>query len=321
MIIKSTAWYSINKRVHVSKSFDLEKLKQKLSVVASNAERKFNYLVECINRFGFAGIAWWFKTQSQLDEFNLALQVLRKDLEQDDINLLLIEQTFTDFIVPEEDLGHVYWYTDAHNKLNVFSKKLLEKKIFDIKLLQLAMNEMKFISQSNEFHQLYQLQNIQQRVNDMYQQLQQKIVEQQSLEKQKIEKDKKSLEVDLAKQEADKAAAIVKNKMMESIKIKEKRLAIIEDKKRKEAEKEVIEIKIKEQNDQAEIRAKEADVERQSKLQESYRELELKEMIKSLPLEDLIEMLHHKIEDKKILTFIQLDQLSKLKHTIEDKKA
>ncbi len=304
----------------MSKSFDFDKFKQQTSIFIGMVGRKFAYLMDCINRFGFSGVSWWFKTHGQSDQLKIALEDLRTELDSEEANLLLIEKKFSDFIIPEDDLGHVYWYTDAHNKLMVFDKKLTETKIFDIKLLQLAMNEMKFIGESNEFHQLYHLENIQQRVNDMYQELQQKISQQQSFEKQNIEIEKQKQIVDLEKSKADKAASVAKAKMMESVKIKEKRLAIIEEKKRQVAERETVAIKIQEQNEQAEISAKKAEVERQTKLQESYRELEIKEKIKELPLEELIEMVKHQIEQKKILTFIQLDQLSKLKSVIEDKK-
>ncbi len=305
----------------MSKSFDFEQLKHQISVFFDVARRKFAYLMDCINRFGLAGISWWFKTQRQEDEFKIALADLREELAGAKVCLLSVEKTFSDFIIPEEDLGHVYWYTDAHNKLASFEKTLADKYKFDIKQLQLAMNELKYIGQSQEFHQIYQLEDIQQRIKDMYQELQQKIVEQQSLERQKIEIDKQQQVANLAQADADKAAAVAKTKMMEAVKIKEKRLAIIEEKKRQLAEKETTELRIREQNEQAEIKAKEAEIERQSKLQASYRELEIKEKIKELPLEELIEMVNQQIEQKKILTFIQLDQLSKLKQTIEEKKA
>lgn len=305
----------------MSKSIDFVKIKSQITLLSGIVRRKFAYFMASVNRFGFTGIAWWFKTHGQIDELEIALADLRAHLEQDGIDLLIVERTLTDFIIPEEDLGHAYWYTEAHNKLVKFEEHLTEKKQVNIKLLKLAMNELKYISQSDNFHQIYQLTNIQQRVKIMYQDLQQKIVEQQSLEKQQLDADKQKYQVALAQQDADKAASIAKAKMMESIKIKEKRLAIIEEKKRQIIEKEVVELKIKEQNEQAEIHAKQAEIERQTKLQQSYRELELKEKIKELPLEELIEMVNQQIVNKKILTFIQLDQLAKLKHSIEDKKA
>jgi len=305
----------------VSKSVDFEKIKQQTAVFIGVVKRKFVYLIDCINRFGFNGVVWWFKTHAQIDELKIALDDLRAELENEDVSLLIVERILGDFKLPEEDLGHVFWYTDAHKKLDAFETKLTDKKIFDIKLLQKAMNELKFIGQANQFHQNYQLEAIQQRIKDMYQVLQKKIVEQQALEKQKLEADKKQQVADLAKSESDKVAAIAKAKTIEAVKIKEKRLAIIEEKKRQELENQAQELKMKEQNEQAEIRAKEAEAERQSKLQESYRELEIQEKIKELPLEELLDIVNQKVENKTILTFIQLDKLSKLQHTMEQKKA
>ncbi|MBV1908747.1 MAG: hypothetical protein KUG78_05460 [Kangiellaceae bacterium] len=305
----------------MSNKFDFDKIKKQLAITYSDARRKFVYLMDCINRFGFSGIAWWLKTHKQKDSFELALEILRSELEKQTVSLDVVEKTFADFIVPEDDMGHVYWYTDAHKKLCKFESALDKSKGFSVKLLQDAMNELKFIGQSKEFHQLYQLEAIQQRVNDMYHELQQKIIDQQSIERDKIEADKQRHVSEIARQEAEKAASIAKAKMMESVKVKEKRLAIIEEKKRQQAEKEAAELKITEQRELAETSAKEAERERQAKLQESYRELELKEKMKELPLEEIIEMAHSQIVNKKILTFIQLDQLSKLKQTIEDKKA
>ena len=305
----------------VTKSVDFDQIKQKLLLFWAEALRKFAYLLVCINRFGLSGLSWWFKSQAQQDEFEVALSQLRIDLAADDVDLRCIDKTFTDFIVPEEDLGHVYWYSDAYKKLEAFESKLARNKVVDIKLLQQAMNELKYIGQSDDFHQHYHLEDIQDRVNVMYQELQAKIVEQQSIERAKIENDKQNKVVALAEAEVAKAEAIAKAKMMESVKMKEKRLAIIEQKKKQLAEKDTAEIRRKEQNELAEIQAKQAETERQAALQKSYADLEIKEKMKELPLEELIEVVNQKIEHKKILTFIQQDQLSKLSNTIQDKKA
>jgi len=157
-------------------------------------------------------------------------------------------------------------------------------------------------------------------VSVMYQELQQVLAEQQLIEKQKNELEKQKQKSQLARAEADKKESEAKLKMMDGIKIKEKRLAIIEDKKRKLAEREVSELKIKEQKSLAEIAIKEAEAKRKDELQQSYHELELKESAKELPLEVLVEVVKRKIENKKILTFIQQDQLTKLKQAIENKK-
>lgn len=305
----------------MSQKFNIEKLKHQATIAYQDIRRRLAYLTDCINRFGFSGIAWWAKTQNQKDKFDAAITLFKAEFEQGKVNLLGMEQLFGQYIVPEEDLGHVFWYTDAHNKLKKFEEDFDKSGEFSIKLLKLAMNELKFISQSNEFHQIYGLEAIQQEVKNMYDELQQKIVEQQSIEREKTLVEKQNAVNELARLEAEKAASEAKAKMMESVKIKEKRLAIIEEKKRQLVEKESAELKMQEQRELAEINAKEAEQQRQAKLQESYRELEIKEKMKELPLEEIVEMAHNQIVNKKILTFIQLDQLTKLKQAIEDKKA
>jgi len=305
----------------VNKSIDFEQIKQNLLIFLAYARRKFVYLLVCVNRFGLSGVQWWFKTQAQQDEFELALKHLRSELAAEEVDLKLVEKTFLKFTIPEEDLGHVYWYSDAYRKLREFEFKLDKEKVVDVTMLRQAMNELRFIGQSNDFHKTYHLEDIQNRINVMYQELQSKIADQQSIERANLDSDKQQQVVALAEAEAAKADALVKAKMMENIKIKEKRLAIIEEKKRQLAEQDSAEIKRKEQNELAEIQAKQAETERQAALQQSYVNLEIKEKVKQLPLEELIEVVNQKIEDKKILTFIQQDQLSKLGHTIEEKKA
>jgi hypothetical protein len=304
----------------VSKAFDIEKFKQSCSTLWGIVQQKSRYLSHCISRFGGAGISWWFKTHQQQDEFKVALKDLRRELEDDAVQFDLVEKVFSGFIVPEEDLGHVYWYTDAHNKLKSFEKKLDETSVFDAKMLKQAMNELKFIGQSDEFHEIYQLKDVQQKVKIMYQDLQQKIAEQQSIEREKVSLESQRKAADLAAKEAEKAASLAKAKMMESMKVKEKRLAIIEDKKRQQVEKELTEVRMKEQNELAEQQAKTAEIARQEKLQDSYRALEIEETLNNMPLEEVIEMVNNKIENKHILNFVQLDQLSKLKATIEKKE-
>ncbi|MCF6193535.1 MAG: hypothetical protein L3J46_04290, partial [Kangiellaceae bacterium] len=71
----------------MSKSVDFEQIKQKLLIFVAHARRKFVYLLVCLNRFGLSGPQWWFKTQAQQDEFELALAQLRVDLAAEEVNL------------------------------------------------------------------------------------------------------------------------------------------------------------------------------------------------------------------------------------------
>ena len=120
----------------MSQKFDLDKFKQQARVVFDNVKRKCVYLIDCVNRFGLQGISWWFKTHQQRDVFLAALDRLRQELQKEDVKLLIVEQAFSEFTIPEDDLGHVIWYTDAHNKLIKFEKHLDETSEFNTKLLQ-----------------------------------------------------------------------------------------------------------------------------------------------------------------------------------------
>ena len=284
-------------------------------------QRKSAYLLECINRFGFTGFIWWLKTHGQNDELKESIEDLIESFEDPTTPLNLVQQVLENYKLPEEDFGHIMWYSDAHNKLMSFQNTLLKKQKFEINLLQSAMNELKYIGSANEFHQYYGLESLQKKVKDMYQELQESIHKHETLNYQEIEAQKLQSEVDIKQSEADKVKAKAKIKTMEAVKIKEKRIAIMENKKRKLAEIELKELEIKKQNDKAEFDAKEAEAKRQASLQASYRELEVEEKIKEMPLEELITLVDNQIEKKQILTFIQLEKLDRLKQTIESKKA
>lgn len=301
--------------------FEIEQVKTKLSNFGKLSQRKFAYLLKCINRFGANGAFWWLKTHGQNDDLKESVQDLLTSFENPMTPLNLVQQVLDNYQLPDEDLGYVMWYSDAHNKLLNFQAVLEKKNSFDVSLLQSAMNELKYIGQAQEFHQYYGLELLQKKVRDMYQQLQESIDKNQALNYEKLEADKRQLELTLKQGELDKLKAKAKIKTMEAVKIKEKRIAIMENKKRKMAEIELVELEIKKQNEQSEFDAKKAEAKRQASLQESYRELEIAEKIKEMPLEKLVSLVNTQITNKKILTFIQLAQLDKLKEAIDAKKA
>jgi hypothetical protein len=304
----------------VSQKFDIGQVKANILIFGKLCQRKTAYLIECINRFGFQGALWWLKTHSQYDELKESIQDLLTSYEDPQTPLNLVQQVLDNFKLPEEDLGYVHWYSDAHNKLLNFLAVLEKKDKFDERLLQSAMNELKYIGQANEFHQYYGLEALQKKVKDMYQELQESIHKNQVLNFEKLETDKRNAELTLKQGDLDKLKAKAKIKTMEAVKIKEKRMAIMEDKKRKMAKIELVELEIKKQSEKAEFDAKEAEANRQASLQESYRALEITEKIKEMPLENLVNLVNTKITNKKILTFMQLAQLDKLKETIDAKK-
>ncbi|MGB0495345.1 MAG: hypothetical protein ACPGJI_03230 [Kangiellaceae bacterium] len=305
----------------MSQKLDIDQIKEKLTNFGKLCQRKFGYLLKCINRFGISGVFWWIKTNAQHDDLNESIQDLLTSYEDPETPLNLVQQVLDNYKLPEEDLGHVMWYSDAHNKITLFQSTLEKKQKFDLSLLQSAMNELKYIGLANEFHQYYGLESLQQKVKSMYQDLQESINKHQAIDYQKLEAEKLQSEASLKQAETDKVKAKAKIKAMEAVKIKEKRIAIMENKKRKMAEIKLQELEIQKQSEQAEFAAKESEIKRQERLQESYRELEITEKIKEMPLEDLVSLLNTQVSKRKILTFTQLAQLDQLKQTIESKKA
>jgi preprotein translocase subunit SecD len=204
--------------------------------------------------------------------------------------------------------------------LTQFETELTDSKHFNKRTLEAALKELRFIKEANEFHQNYGLEHLQQRVAEMYQSLQKEIVEFKQLEKDKLNAAKEAEKTEQLKLEKEKAEAEAKKAMAQNIAIKEKRLAIAEEKKRKIAEKEAIEAKRIQQEEEAEIQAKQAEIERQKKLQDSYIELQLEEKIKSMNPETLLNLALEQIEKADSLSFMQGDLLQRIETLIQRHK-
>lgn len=282
------------------KSFDFEKLKQQTHDFSKAWQKKLVYLSDSVSRSGKEGVSIWLKSHHQIEELTAAIEELVLASEEDDFSLLQVDTTLSSFVIPEEDRDQAEWYKTAHNYLKSFEKKLIESKEFDLKLLEAGLNELKFISQSDDFHRLYRIQPIQEKVTKVYQDLQQAIADYKALEKEKLSLQKENNTLESEKLQAKKAEAEAKKAMMENIKIKEKRIAIIEDKKRKIAEKELLEAQGIQRQKDAEIEAKKAEHQRQEKLQEAYVDLQLEEKISQWGVEELINKVFAKLEDSEI---------------------
>lgn len=289
----------------------LTKLAQRTKKFASLWQKKLRYLSEAISRSGKKGINHWIKFHPQIEEFEGAIGELIRASEQESFNLLQVDTTLRCFNLPEEDRDQHGWYKTAHHYLFEFEQKLIQENRFDIKALQAALNELKFISQSNEFHIRYNLQSIQEKVIKVYQNLLQMIREHKIQEKEKANAEKESHRLKMAQAEENKAKAEAKKVMLENIKIKEKRIAIIEDRKRKAADKELIEAENIRQQENAEIEAKRAEIERQNKLQEAYIDLQLEEKISHWDISDFAEKLTIKL-DQTSLTEQQKHRMQQL---------
>ncbi|MCW8878863.1 MAG: hypothetical protein OQJ89_06875 [Kangiellaceae bacterium] len=284
----------------MTKSIDLDEIKKRAAEISDTWQKKLGHLSDSVSRMGRDGFSHWLKSHNQIDELAEALEELLKASSDDDFQLIHVHTTLSSFVLPEEDLGQAEWYLTAHNCLLSFEKKLTEEKRFERKLLEAVIKELKFISQADEFHQCYQLQSIQQMVTTLYQSLQSEILEFKNLEKEKLAAQKEQEKLELARLETKKEEAAAKKAMMENVKIKEKRIAIIEEKKRKVAEKELLEAKQKQEMQQAEVNAKKAEQDRQAKLQDAYVDLQIEEKIGQWDLSDLIAKLRKRLESENL---------------------
>ncbi len=283
-----------------TKSFDFDKLKKQSARFSKKWQKKLHHLSESVSRSGLDGANHWLKSHDQIDELQEALADLCKAAEEKNFRLTQVETTFSSFAIPKEDSGQAEWYKIADQLLSDFEKSLLEKKKLDNRKLQLAINELKYISQADEFHQRYHIESIQEKVTAVYNSLLNSINEFKSLEKNKAKKQNEHEKLELAKLEAEKAKSQAKKSMMEGLKIKEKRLAIIEEKKRRIAEKELFESQSKVETEQSELQAKKAESERQAKLQDAYVDLQIEEKISHWSLKDTVKILQRKLDQNSI---------------------
>ncbi|MET1257167.1 hypothetical protein [Aliikangiella maris] len=280
----------------MNQSVDLNKLKAQAKVLQQRWRKKLSYLSDSISRSGMEGAAHWLKTHNQIEQLKEALEDLLKTSNDPEFRLSQVDTTLNSFTLPEEDQQQAEWYKTADLLLTSFQAKLINDKLFDKTLLAKALNELKFISEANEFHERYQIDSIQQQVIQVYQELLKELAEFKQFEKEKLAQQQEQEKLQLAQLAKDKAEAEAKKVMLESVKIKEKRIAIIEEKKRKIAEKELLESQAQIDYQQSEIKAKQAEEERQAKLQDAYVDLQLEEKINQWSLGDVVNVLKEKLD-------------------------
>jgi hypothetical protein len=284
----------------VANSPDFEKIKQNLVRKADSGKKRLSHLYDLASREGWHGIGHWFKSQNEIEQLSGAIDELIIASEDEDFTLLQVDSVLNSFKLLDEDKSQAEWYKTAHCLIEEFQQRLVENKLFDLKKLQAVCKELKFISEATEFHERYRLQPIQEKVIAMYKDLEQHINDYKSLEKQRIELKNNQDKIKQAELEKSKAQAEAKKAMLESVKIKEKRLAIIEEKKKKMADKELLEAQQANELKMAEIESKRSEQARQEKLQEAYIDLQLEEKIMQWDAKDVAEILTKKLADSSL---------------------
>ena len=145
----------------LNNSAESGQFKKRLAEFIDNWQKKFAYLSDCLSRSGMEGVSHWLKSHHQIDALEDAVNELNNVSKSEDFQLLQVETTLSCFLLPEEDLGQADWYKVAHQYLLEFETELKENNRFDIKKIQSALKELRFISQADEFHQRYGIQSIQ----------------------------------------------------------------------------------------------------------------------------------------------------------------
>lgn len=280
------------------KTFDLDKIKEQSVEFSKNWQKKLSYLSESVSRSGMEGAGHWLKSHHQIDELKEAISDLIESSNAKDFKLIQVDTTLSSFVIPKEDLDQAEWYRTADALLESFYKTLKEKQNVDLKLLKSLLNELKFISQADEFHQRYQIQSIQEKVTKVYQDLLKVLDEFKAIERKRLSTKKEDDALKEKELETEKAQALAKAKAMEAVKMKEKRLAIIEEKKRKLAEKELLIANKSKEAEMIELNAKKAETERQSKLQDAYVDLQIEDRINQWSVLDIIEILQKKASEE-----------------------
>ncbi len=280
----------------MSQSIDLDKLKQRTEAVSKSWKKKITHLSNAVSRNGIDGVQYWLKSQHQVEELEDALSDLKQAALQADFSFLQVHTTLSSFILPKEDTDHAEWYLTANNLIESFYKKLTSENSVDLILLKRIVKELQFISKADDFHLRYQLTELQQEVTNLYQQLQDTLSELKKIEKDKLQISIEKEKTKQAELETKKADTLAKKAMLESMKMKEKRIAIMEEKRRQVANKEASIERQKVLDKEEDARAKQEEINRQAKLQESYLELQLEEKIASWDLSTLIAKAQLKLE-------------------------
>ncbi len=163
--------------------------------------QKSNHLLFELKNDPKGGFFWWLQTHSQKLELDIALEKLRQDARKPGFKLDSVTKTLAQFKVRKDDLGHAQWYQDAHDQLENCLKALASVSILKPKMIKPAMTDLRYISEADDFHQYFQLQPLQRRVQDMYEALTDRLDV--LLAETKLQTQEHKKEIDIRKNEAE----------------------------------------------------------------------------------------------------------------------
>lgn len=220
--------------------------------------------------------AWpfWRATYLQRDELEIAINSLHERSLSDSFEWLEIPRVLSNFVLRPDDQGQADWYAEAHRQYHALLKKLeLEGARFKPAMLDPLINELRYISTADAFHQKYRLTELQTRMKAMYEALLQRIDEFNAMHKSEIQA--KQAEAELEKIRAQETLVNAENEKLaqQNRLVQEQRLKVVEEKKRLEAKRAADEAEQQRIDKQREYDAEAAQRRRQEELQASFRDL------------------------------------------------
>ena len=143
----------------MTQSIEFNELKQRAIIFSKTWQKKLAYLSDLVSRSGMDGAKYWLKSHHQIDQLKEAIEELLKKANQENFSLLLVDTTFSCFVLPEEDKGQAEWYLSAHNYLTSFQQSLVEKELFDKKVSKADGYKKKSYHQTGKAFDIYIYEN------------------------------------------------------------------------------------------------------------------------------------------------------------------
>ncbi len=248
-------------------------IKSKTHHLGSVLLQKSKHLTEELSYDPVGGFIWWLKTHKQKPAMDDALANLLQHARKPSFQLDEVAAVFSKFQLKKDDAGQAQWYQDAHDKLVICQRQLEESSTLNLKMLEPALVELRFISEADQFHQYFQLQPLHRRVRDMYEAIIERMdilledtKNRRRLHKQEIEIRNKEAEVQQAAEKAKDSKHQLKKEKAALKKVKKERKLI-------DSQRDAEEEAWKREEADRKLRIQESQHQQQQELQDSFQAL------------------------------------------------
>ncbi|NVJ51323.1 MAG: hypothetical protein HWE11_13115, partial [Gammaproteobacteria bacterium] len=289
--------------VSVAKSAPIARKEETPTVTASDKLKAFiikvdnsvRYFIECYREDKKGALAWWWKTNAQNEALKDAIKELSNKVNQDNFTLDKIWTTLSDFTLRPEDISKLKWFEDAHDKIISVTTQFKTGKTPDRVTLQKLQNQLRFIANSEDFCQKFGLEKARKEVFRMYKDLTNVLNDLKKVEREKLAMKENEQKLEAKRLAKEKAEAELKKEKAALIKEKETRLKAVEEKKKAIAFKQAQEAERVKEERLSELRAQEAEKQRQLQLQSSFVDMQVQDRLKLLSVKELAVMLNSRV--------------------------